>query len=324
MRRITGRPQENASKANNLAPLRSSLHGAGQFQGEQQMSVGERITTVDQSHLVPACADEAAWYAFWKKNDLSDLGPTEMAFEGGSNADRLSWVFISGYQAAIAHVFPEAPRSGWSAFAASEDKKDPEANPPLRLLGDANDLRLSGTKSWVAQSRHVDHLIVTAQTDENETICAIIDRHQDGISMSHRDAPGFLGQMSQGYARLEDVPVGQGSCLDASRIKLFIRSEAKFIMLAITGWLLAQSVKAESDLSPDFRGLAADIAEGCEDPDASASQWADLDDRLQTLFLALEAAVGLDHVPDWQKDRSLVSMYSRGLQKRAGRNATEQ
>ena len=48
----------------------------------------------------------------------NDLGL--MAVQGGLLADRLAWVFVAGYQAALRRTFPDQAYSGWAAFAVSE------------------------------------------------------------------------------------------------------------------------------------------------------------------------------------------------------------
>ena len=54
--------------------------------------------------------DEAAWHRLWERDGLAGKTPLEMALAGGALADRLSWVFVSGYQAALHANFPQLPR----------------------------------------------------------------------------------------------------------------------------------------------------------------------------------------------------------------------
>ncbi|MDP6342951.1 MAG: hypothetical protein QF491_05405, partial [Alphaproteobacteria bacterium] len=58
--------------------------------------------------------DEAAWYGLWCGADLGALPPPIAALHGGLLADRLAWVFVAGYQAAVRSVFPEVPSTGWA------------------------------------------------------------------------------------------------------------------------------------------------------------------------------------------------------------------
>ena len=97
--------------------------------------------------------NEAAWYQLWNGKNLGKLSPRASALQGGLLADRLPWVFVAAYQAAIRSVFQEVPRQGWAAFVATEDKKDPDARPGTSLCEAGSVIRLSGYKSWVAQSR---------------------------------------------------------------------------------------------------------------------------------------------------------------------------
>src|SRR5690606_3913946 len=58
----------------------------------------------------------------WRATNLGDSAPIVAAAYGGALADRLAWVFISGYQATIRRCFPDLPPvAGWSSFVNTED-----------------------------------------------------------------------------------------------------------------------------------------------------------------------------------------------------------
>ena len=43
-----------------------------------------------------------------------------MAVHGGMLADRMAWVFVAGYQAALRRTFPDQALPRWAALAVSE------------------------------------------------------------------------------------------------------------------------------------------------------------------------------------------------------------
>lgn len=262
--------------------------------------------------------DESAFRALWNDKGLDTLTPAEMARCGGALADRLAWVFISGYQAAVRYVFPEIPGGGWAAFAASEDQKNPEENPPLLIENGVKGLILNGTKSWVAQSRHVDHLVVTARDKTEAVLSFVVDAHAPGISLSHRDEASFLQAMSQGYARFEGFVV-TGDQLPDDRIKLFMRSESRFIMLACSAFLHAHAVEQDGQLKRDAAMLERDFFVVATRDHITSRELADLDDRLQALGARFSDTAMSGNIPDWEADKSLLAMYSKGIQARAAK-----
>jgi hypothetical protein len=74
-------------------------------------------------------ATEESYRELWLSGvaQQNDLGL--MAVQGGLLADRLAWVFVAGYQAALRRTFPDQAYSGWAASAVSEDRR---GDPPLQ------------------------------------------------------------------------------------------------------------------------------------------------------------------------------------------------
>lgn len=265
-----------------------------------------------------AAHDEGAFRNLWDNNGLDAEAPADMARRGGALADRLAWVFISGYQAAVRYVFPEIPEGGWAAFAASEDRKNPVENPPLLVATGAKGHILNGTKSWVAQSRHVDHLVVTASDEDGATLSFLADAHAPGVTLSHRDEASFLQAMSQGYARFEEFVV-TGDRIPDERVKLFMRSESRFIMLACSAFLHTHADGQDEKLTQDAALLERDFYDIAARDHITSQELADLDDRLQALSARFNASPISNGIPDWETDKSLLAMYSKGIQTRASK-----
>jgi acyl-CoA dehydrogenase-like protein len=267
-----------------------------------------------------ALADEAVFYQLWKSEHMASLEPASMAFRGGLLSDRLPWVFVSGYQAALHHTFPTLPKEGWSAFAVSEDKSDPETNPPSTLIQVEGAFLLRGTKSWIAASSHCDHLLVTAKehlADEIKRRCVLINPNEKGVTLAHRQTPKFLAALSQGSARFEDVKIDLAKSLDEAQARSFGGAEPPFIMLASTGYLLRHL----KDHSPELRDALLDIATGlsalCQTGTWTAKRLAFIDRKLQASVEAFTEIVDCDTLADWDADKMLLSLYSQKLQKEA-------
>jgi hypothetical protein len=279
--------------------------------------------------------DEGSWYVKWQSLISNDLTPMQVALKGGLYASAPPWIFVSGYQAAIRNVFPELPKDGWAAFAASEDRQDPQANPPMRVVKTNESIILQGTKSWVAQSRHVDYLVITALTQADENVSVMVNRHREGITLTHRKNAEFLPAMSQGFARIHSIDIANKDILSEARRKEFVKSESKFVMLSCSASMYAKTAEtlkitatpadnsfteAMSDLKEKLRILVIDLARACENSALPITELAILDKNLQTLFVIYEKSIEAVPQEDWQNDRKIFSLYSDGIQKWAAKN----
>ncbi|ANK80130.1 MAG: hypothetical protein TEF_04505 [Rhizobiales bacterium NRL2] len=260
------------------------------------------------SGRVPAGPGEADFHDFWREAEFGRLDPVDMAVEGGRAALSLPQVFIAGYQASLRKVFPDLPAAGWAALAAAEDRKDPERFPGTVLTADGAGFRLDGCKSWIGQSRHVRHLLVTAKLD-GEVRIARLPRDRAGVTITHREGPGFLRGLSQGFGRFERVAVAPGELMPGEHGRDFARAERLYVMLACAAFLEARSAGAAQT---PVDGLAAYCAEGRHDP----ARFAALDRDLQAAGQRFGASAAADAVPDWIADRGLIAMYSRRIQER--------
>ena len=282
----------------------------------------ERI--LDGEICTQFAADENSWHDLWHNKALGELDPVASAVVGGALSDRLSWVFVSGYQAALRKVFPRLPSEGWAAFAATEAKDDPDY-PGTVLTGHdaANQLALSGNKSWVAQSCKVRHLLVTARSSDTPegppAECVWVDAESRGVSLSHRDSPAFLGEMSQGFAAFDNVLVESDRVLPRLSARSFGRTEPRFVMLSACGLMLAHAVAAENAkaLRTQLVATTLALAECSHEEQMPPQLMAELDDSFARCAETF-AATGISaRVVSWVADNRLLRMYSRGVQNRA-------
>ena len=186
------------------------------------------------------CATEADFYAHWREVTRGAADPVALAAAGGAAADRLSWVFLSGYQAAVRHCFPEFPVNGWTCFAAAE----PEASPRCQLSSDGGRTLLNGSKSWIAGAGCVDHLVV--MVGERDTCEFVgVDRSAAGVSIELPRKPSFLADMSQGVARFDRVVIApENRIQQPQRARRFRTAEPLFVLIALNACLAEQARSA--------------------------------------------------------------------------------
>jgi hypothetical protein len=260
----------------------------------------------------PALQDEAAYCQAWQQAGLAARPPAQAAFEGGLLADRPAWVFVAGYQAAIRTVFPEVECPGWLAFAVTEDRSDPDS--ALVAQADDAEWQLTGRKSWVAAVNQVEELIVSARC-RGRTELFRLAADIKGVTLNAREAPGFLGTMSQGRALFEAAPAAR---LDGpGRRRLFAGAEAVAMMLAATGYARRHSTAASADALGQLEALAPALNDALATVDElDPEQLLALDVRWHHAFEAWEQAADSRALPDYSADERLFRLYRGAIAKR--------
>lgn len=187
---------------------------------------------------IPTYPSEEIFYGAWNTAcaELTD-DLVQLALTGGDLADRLAWVFMSGYQAAVRSCFPEFRLTeGWTCFAAAEGG----AGPSCELNEEAGGYRLSGEKSWIAGASMIGELVVAVWQDEARRFVRV-RRNEHGVTISLPRKPGFLGEMTQGVANFESVFVAsQDVIAEPDRALWFKGAEPLFIILALNACLRTQ------------------------------------------------------------------------------------
>lgn len=261
-----------------------------------------------------------------------------MALQGGAYADCLSHVFIAGYQGAIRHVLPTTPAAQWFSLLVSEDQQDPAANPPTKILPDGQGALVNGTKSWVASSATVDGLIVSAKSESGSTQWFWCAAQEAAVALSHRPAPSFLPDVSQGFARFDNLQIPPGQLLGAEPFAKFMHAESLYVGIALIGYLwrhwqqqenLAQALLSKQEPARSFgTAVAAGLADAVmlaqqpngEMPLALLHGWqlriAALLDQFEARWLgSAEQALETDFARSawakrWWRDHRLTFMYA--------------
>ena len=258
------------------------------------------------SHVGTEIPDEHTYAALWSEQVSGLDSLTAQAAQGGLLADRMAWVFVAGYQCALRHTFAELPAEGIVAFAVSEDRKNDPPLPGVKSLQHNGGVQVSGYKTWVACSASLSQLVIKADRGEAANYYCI-ERATKGLSLTDKHG-GFLAEMSQGVAHLDNVVVT--TPLDASQVAHFGLRETLYIYMAFCAWagkLVAQTERCER-LIQRLATLAANVPANLE----SLAELKEVDHAVQALI----AEVPERATPAWGKDQRLISMYSPGLQKR--------
>lgn len=261
---------------------------------------------------------EEQWYQRWQAGALSARAPAEMALSAGHQADALVWLFVGGYQAAIRQVFPVVPTTGWAAFAATEDPNHPKTpHAGTVLAADGEDWRLNGFKTWVAQSRHVEHLVVSAKIPDRSAKGfsrhgVLVHRDTPGVSLTHRDDARFLADMSQGYAEFENVHIAKTHRVSSASMGLFGATEAAFVKLTCAAFLsrslTAPLVTCAGSVTQELYDACAAVRNNAKAPEVSKS----CNESYSALVTALQdQPLMTKHVVDWTTNHRLLSMYNR-------------
>ena len=268
-------------------------------------------------------SSEAEWHSLWQTADVSHHDPLVIALLGGALADRLDWVFHAGYQGMMRYAFPFCPGSGWASYLVAEDKTG--EFPGTVVTKTAGHTQLSGCKSWVAGVEHVDHLIVRVSGTDDE-VFLVVPAHGPGVVLSSREKPGFLSDLSQGFATFEDVVINDDQLFARAQLhQNFAYAEAFHVLVALNAFMVSHTLRVGGDAdillaATQSLSNAGDLIESGAVDDDFFLGTADLDvatTHTAELFEMLIEHHDVELFQRWQRSRGVVNMFSRGLQKRA-------
>ncbi|MFN8638319.1 MAG: hypothetical protein U0360_02410 [Dehalococcoidia bacterium] len=266
---------------------------------------------------------EADFHAAWVARGLSAEEPVVMAVVGGALADRLAWVFLSGYQAVLRRALPRLPvEPGWSALVNTEGVGD---LPGTTLEGAPGARNISGWKTWVAAADHVERLVVSAS--HNALPLVILRRDQPGVTIEHSRSGGpdsYLGELVQGRVHLEGVAVAEDCVVtDERAFPIFRAGEGAYVRVALNAFMLAHGVRLRAPgelISSAVAGLlgAAGAASMPMPSRAGMIAVGAVDARTRDLAAEFEAFIETADPPlraRWERDARMVR--SDSLSRRA-------
>lgn len=263
---------------------------------------------------VPAAGDEAAYRELWDASAAGASSSWAMALLGGACADRLSWLFLAGYQGAVRAAFA-LETSGWLAFIASEDRGEEDPLPGVSVSIAGGIERLNGYKTWVAAVEHVDELVVLVGPRESARLFRV-ERQRPGLELSARPRAGFLGAMSQGHAAFRDLELRGDDELAPITLRDFPLYEASHLYAAFAGFLATRAWLADGAArAAPLLELTDQLAATGVTSRAGIGLLKQLDEAVQRQAAALVPDAEAN-VPDWAADARLLAMYSKGIGRR--------
>ena len=222
-------------------------------------------------------------------------------------------------------AFPFCPGQGWASYLVAEDKTGEYPGTTVAESGDRK--TLSGYKSWVAAADHVDHLVVQVKGVHDNTL-VLVDRNAQGVVLSSRSSPGFLADLSQGFAAFEEVSLAEDRIFGSGLLPPnFAQSEPHHVLTALNAFMISHTLKLGGegeivDAAIHSLHVSAGLLEENKAQDNFFLGLADLDAATTETAQCFEDFIeerNHDLYKRWQKDRGLVNMFSRGLQKKASR-----
>ena len=255
---------------------------------------------------LPRDLTEQQFHELWLAQVDPEASPLAKALQGGFCADQPGWIFVAGYQAAIAHTFPGQQLADWSAFAVSEDRSAQDPLPGLTATQADNDITLSGYKTWIATSRFARSLIVSYR-QHDATCFHLFQLSCPGIIITHKDNPSLLPNVSQGVAQFAQVPLQRGLGLDATMVNQFGSIEGFFVLVAMLA-CLRRFVNELNVTQQDLDELVQQAAAIQSAPEGEPlvqfkARCRDVLRQVRNSQLGQQAA--------WQRDGKLLAGYAR-------------
>lgn len=218
---------------------------------------------LDHANTPVDCDNEKTYRSRWVEATTDVENTFQAAVAGGLVADRIEWVFIAGYQAAIRANFPvedfvDYQANHWLSVAVSEHKAE-KGIPGVSAIVDDSRIILNGTKSWIASSSFVDALIVKAGRGE-QSRCVFVPRGIGGLAITTNPEPKAMPALSQGQAIFTDVELDNNLSIERALLKSFARFEALYIFIAASASLLANA----RSLSTPFTAQASALLSEAE------------------------------------------------------------
>jgi hypothetical protein len=191
------------------------------------------------------------WTETWKSLVPLWKCPVDRALAGGFAADRPTWAFTAGYQAALQRLLPAADPARIAAICITEKGGPHPARIQCRLKTDpetASRWRLDGTKAFVTGAGEAETLYVaasTGMTPQGRNILRMVSVPADsaGVTVVPSPSLGIVPEMPHGQIRFEAVSLAHDALWPGDgytgAIKPFRTLEDLHVTGAFLGWLFA-------------------------------------------------------------------------------------
>lgn len=246
------------------------------------------------------------WWQQFGQIDLAGLGTAHRAIAGGIIADRLAWVFVAGYQAALNGLRTDPGRLG--ALLVSEG----EGEARTRLTAVADGYVLVGQKSFAALCNHVEWLLVEALDDRDTSVLVHVERFTRGVVMQPGPRQAFLPELDRGAVHFMDTAVARDAIASPEALpalKRFRIAETLHVMRAGLGYLLKRM--RDSDGPEELRGEIMRLLLLLQKTKEQTLDYTEASIRAERLLESVEDWAGaMPWFGDFERNRAVFSFAS--------------
>jgi len=281
------------------------------------------------------CPDVARWWPAYRALAATWKNPMDRAIVAGFSSDRVAWAFASGYQCALAALFPSLPEDALAALCVTEEEGNYPRAIRATLKRAASGWRLDGAKRWTTLGPQGALFLVLARDAEVEgerpaLRVARVPSSAPGVRVEPMPATRFVPEVPHARLAFDAVPLGEDALLPGDGWALYAKPfrtvEDAHVNAGVIGYLLREArrlawpqgwIARAAALLLALRALAA------EDPSRAQTHVA-LDGILETAAaLRDEAATHWNASPAdaararWLRDRDLLAVASSARAQRS-------
>lgn len=294
----------------------------------------ELVSLLLREDVVLGASTEGYSVSQWRSEIFTNLGRystwLDKAMAGGFLSDRLAYVFLSGYQAALHAKFPMLNPYKIAAFCVSEQGGNRPKAIQTSMQGEGEGYKLDGSKTFVTCAEYADELLVAA-CDLSKTMTRphIKILHLAGVVKGARIEEDkvlpFMPELKRGRLTLDGCICPASSLLEgdgyADYIKPFSPLEALYVMAAGVSYMVRLArlyAWPEFFIEQSFAVLVSIQGANFSDPEAIENQIfiSGLKEQVKALVVLTEHAdYWADSDPEvhkrWLRDKVMLMMPDR-------------
>ena len=281
------------------------------------------------------CPEVARWWPAYQALAATWKNPMDRAIVAGFSSDRVAWAFASGYQCALAALFPSLPEDALAALCVTEEEGNHPRAIRTTLKRTASGWRLDGAKRWTTLGPQGALFLVLARDAEVEgerpaLKVARVASSAPGVRIEAMAPTRFVPEVPHARLAFDAVPLAEEALLPGDGWALYAKPfrtvEDAHVNASVIGYLVREArrlawprawIARAAALLLALRALAG------EDPSRPQTHVA-LDGVLETAgALRAEAATHWDAFPAdaararWLRDRELLSIAAAARAQRS-------
>jgi acyl-CoA dehydrogenase len=212
--------------------------------------MSQLLQTLCTAPLKPSPATLTDWWSATREVRDSFSTPIERAVASGLHADRIAWAFASGYQAALATMFPTLGVHDAAALCATEST----GARPRDIQTSLENGRLNGAKQWTTAASFAGAFFVIAKTgtsSDGKPMLKVVRvaPNAPGVTVTPMEDLPFVPEIPHASLRFENVAVAEADVLPgdgyAEYLKPFRTIEDLHVHAALLGYLLGVARRRE-------------------------------------------------------------------------------